>query len=303
VVGFPEDSLNPDPAGPWGGDPDADDPPETPTAYCTPYLTNISFNGSAGGAPYVTCTEQGEALGWSLIDPDAVNFSKDDGPRSNTSPCSLDVDGDDLTDKEEAYFGTDPLDADTDNDGYADGADNCKLISNADQADLDGDGQGDACDTDVDGDGVDNDSDNCLREPNGGQENGDADQWGDACDNCPSVATPWLVPADDGDCDGFTDGEETFLGTDAVDACPDTVDDDAWPADLASGLPSPDDGYGKYDGTVNILDIVWLAPPVFGASPPDPNYTERKDFNGDGTINILDIVRLTPPMFGQSCTP
>ena len=60
-----------------------------------------------------------------------------------------------------------------------------------------------------------------------------------------------------------------------------------WPADLSSP-----EGYGKHDGTVNILDIVQLTPPVFNTSPPDPNYSIRKDFNGDSVINILDIVRL-----------
>ncbi len=73
-------------------------------------------------------------------------------------------------------------------------------------------------------------------------------------------------------------------------------------AEVASGLPSPNDGYGKHDGTVNILDIAWLMPPYFGKCSSDSLYSERKDFNGDGTVNILDIVRLTPPTFGESCT-
>ena len=51
-----------------------------------------------------------------------------------------------------------------------------------------------------------------------------------------------------------------------ADPCPDDPDDDARPADLASGLPTPDDGYGKHDGTVNILDMVQLTPPVFNQS-------------------------------------
>jgi hypothetical protein len=43
---------------------------------------------------------------------------------------------------------------------------------------------------------------------------------------------------------------------------------------------------------------------TFGRSlAPNSNYSVRNDFNGDGTMNILDIVRLRPPMFGQSCTP
>ena len=45
-----------------------------------------------------------------------------------------------------------PTGADTDGDGIADGADNCPLIANSDQANLDGDSVGDACDTDDDDD-------------------------------------------------------------------------------------------------------------------------------------------------------
>jgi hypothetical protein len=151
---------------------------------------------------------------------------------------------------------------------------------------------------DGDGDGMGDPVDNCSSIPNRWQENTDGDPYGDVCDNCPAVATVWVVPPGDSDCDGFTDTEEAFVATDPADACPDDLDDDCWPADLSSP-----DGYGKHDGTVNILDVVQLTPPVFGASPPDPNYNERKDLNGDGTINILDIVKVTPPVFGTSCTP
>ncbi len=51
--------------------------------------------------------------------------------------------------------------ADGDNDGICDDDDNCPADANANQADFDADGMGDACDDDIDGDGVLNDADNC----------------------------------------------------------------------------------------------------------------------------------------------
>ena len=52
----------------------------------------------------------------------------------------------------------DPADDDDDNDGDPDAADNCPFVANADQADGDADGRGDACDPlenrDTDGDGI-----------------------------------------------------------------------------------------------------------------------------------------------------
>jgi hypothetical protein len=108
------------------------------------------------------------------------------------------------------------------------------------------------------------------------------------------MPTPTPTPCPDSDSDRFSDCEEAFVGTDPTEACANTPDaddeaDDKWPADLND------------DQAVNILDVVQLTQPYFGASPPDPNYSERKDFNGDGVINILDIVRLMPPVFGQNC--
>ena len=127
----------------------------------------------------------------------------------------------------ELYFACHPItdSRDTAGDGVGDFIDNCPLIENADQADLDGDAWGDECDPDIDGDGIPNvddfieveaDDDNGgddslgegLEEENG--ENGDPepeiidlsrDSTNDGVDN---------IDADDTDGDGISDRYDPF---------------------------------------------------------------------------------------------
>ena len=96
------------------------------------------------------------------------------------------------------------VDLDLDDDGIEDDVDNCISIRNADQADFDGDGMGDACDPDDDNDGLDDELDCDPFNMNS------AVTVGDSCDdgniltendvinsNCECEGTP--LPDQDGD--------------------------------------------------------------------------------------------------------
>ena len=91
-------------------------------------------------------------------------------------------------------------DEDDDDDGILDGADNCSLISNADQADNDNDGAGDLCDSDDDNDGILDLEDNCPFTSNADQADFDDDGIGDVCD-------------DDIDNDGLANASDTCPAT------------------------------------------------------------------------------------------
>jgi hypothetical protein len=65
--------------------------------------------------------------------------------------------------------------------------DNCPFVSGDNQADLDGDGQGDACDPDIDGDGLTNTAES-ARGTDPRNPDSDGDGVADAADACPTVA-------------------------------------------------------------------------------------------------------------------
>ena len=131
---------------------------------------------------------------------------------------------------------------DSDGDGILNVNDNCPTVANADQANNDGDAQGDACDTDDDNDGILDVNDNCPTVANAGQANNDVDAQGDACDtdddndgildvndNCPLVANGSQADNDaDGqgnECDGDDDNDGV---PDAYDCAPMDRKNDKW---------------------------------------------------------------------------
>ncbi len=125
---------------------------------------------------------------------------------------------------------------------------------------------------DTDGDGVLDSQDNCLSAANPDQSNRDIDSAGDACDS-------------DDDNDGFSDGAESYLGTDPLDDCPDNISHDAWPVDF------------DRSGNVDISDVLFLKP-VFGSSVPP--VSRRFNLAPGAGIDISDVLFLKP-VFGKTC--
>ncbi|UCH87404.1 MAG: matrixin family metalloprotease, partial [Dehalococcoidia bacterium] len=143
---------------------------------------------------------------------------------------------------------------------------------------------------DGDGDGVPDDTDNCPETYNPGQDDHDGDgvpgtqpppgaTWGgDACD-------------DDDDNDGFDDAVEVYVGTDALDDCPDEIGvHDAWPLDI------------NMDRTVTAVGDVLNFGDRIGAEPADPEWWQRLDLNMDGMITVAGDALLFREMIGESCT-
>jgi hypothetical protein len=121
IVPFPSDALNPDAPGTIGGNPDSDDPAGNPAlTYCAPHSVSLQFDGKVGNVAFISCHTAGTPMTWNLVDPDALNTSGDEGPRTDVTTCSADADGDGLSAGAETYWGSNPNAADTDGDLFLD---------------------------------------------------------------------------------------------------------------------------------------------------------------------------------------
>lgn len=98
---------------------------------------------------------------------------------------------------------------------------------------------------------------------------------GASADHC--GGTPWVIPPDDYDCDGFDRATEDQVGTPWDLDCPVTatandVDLDAWPVDF------------DMDQFLSFFDLITFLAPInrMGTSPGDPNFDALDQFGRDG---------------------
>ncbi|MCR4347283.1 MAG: S8 family serine peptidase [Sulfuricaulis sp.] len=160
---------------------------------------------------------------------------------------------------------------DADGDGYNHDTDNCPLVSNPTQTDLDGDGSGDACDDDIDGDGLTN-----VQEVALGTDPYNSDTDGDGLTDNAEVNTYGTNPLlADTDGDGLSDGAEIAYGTNPAVSNK---------GDLApSGVP---------DGQVNVSDLMMLMRFVGQLQVPAAQDLILGDMNNDGVLDVRDVLLL-----------
>lgn len=132
-----------------------------------------------------SCADPGEATAAApTTDCDDTVGSTYPGASESCDTVDSDCDGslvDGFPDSENDAV-PDCVDTDDDGDQIPDASDNCPLVSNASQADTDGNGKGDACEQDQDGDNYSDSLDNCPTIKNADQADLDKDGVGDVCD-------------------------------------------------------------------------------------------------------------------------
>jgi hypothetical protein len=167
---------------------------------------------------------------------------------------------------------------DADGDGFNHDIDNCPLVSNPTQADLDGDGMGDTCDNDIDGDGLTN-----AQETGYGTDPANPDTDGDGLTDGQEVNTYGTNPLlADTDGDGLTDRDEVIV----YNTDPNVPDNPNSKGNLAPR--------GAPDGVVDMADYLITQRIVLGAIQPTAQELVQGDIYPpgapDGVIDISDLV-------------
>lgn len=111
--------------------------------------------------------------------------------------------------------------------------------------------------------------------------------FGEQSSPSPSLSPSSTPKSIDSDDDGFTDAQETFMGTNLNRACPLDSNDNAWPVDLNN------------DRLVNGKDSSYLIQYTSGAKP----YDKRVDLNQDGVITQSGDVPVIQANFLKVCVP
>jgi MYXO-CTERM domain-containing protein len=206
------------------------------------------------------------------------NGKIDTGERNPNDPADdvtkpTDTDGDGLTDDEEKHLGTDPLDADSDDDGVIDGAEPNP------SADSDGDGLINPLDADSDNDGILDGTELGITTPNKDTDTAKNHFLADA-----DVATKTNPLLRDTDHGGISDGSEDVNFNGKVDTGEKNPLDPADDKDLVDT-----DG----DGLTDVVEVAIGSDPNDADTDNDgvsdglePNPT--LDIDGDGKINVLD---------------
>ncbi len=116
-------------------------------------------------------------------------------------------------------------------------------------------------------------------------------------DNCPDWANPaqnlpaWTVPANDPDCDGFTNAQELHVGTDPAKHCNSTGtgndEPDAWPADINDSMFTTLADISSFNATYN-------------KGPGQMGYSQRHDLNQSNFVSLADVSMLNT-FYNKTC--
>ena len=209
-------------------------------------------------------------------------------------------------------------DVDTDGDGYVDQLDKCPQIYD-NQADLDGDGIGDACESDTDGDGISDEYDNCPRDSFDWLSEHDIDHDQDGCrdadrdpdddgdnvldlsDRCALGEINWNASFDhdsDGCHDDYEDADDDDDGfTDSEDLCPRGyvgLAGAGMDLDQDGCIDSTEDDDDDNDGVEDSIDECRYTPSGLEVDSLGCSGVQLDD-DGDGVHNLNDLCPSTEP--------
>ena len=207
-------------------------------------------------------------------------------------------------------------DVDSDGDGFVDQLDKCPSISD-DQADLDGDGIGDACEDDTDGDGIFDNLDNCPydvfdwiseheidHDQDGCRDadrdlDDDGDNVLDLSDQCPRGEINWNQSYDhdiDGCHDDFEDDDDDSDGfLDSEDTCPRGyvgLSGNGMDNDEDGCIDTTEDDDDDNDGVLDSVDECKYTPKGLDVNSRGCSGVELDD-DGDGVHNLNDLCPAT----------